>query len=205
MLSHNKRTVHSCIIYIIHEILAAMADAPGPTELSRPEWFAAFLADRGTRKPSAHTLKAYRQDFDAIATLIAGDADAVAGMLLGDITTDSMRTAFAQYAKTHEAASVGDAAAGSNATAPSSSPRCWPACAPRNCCAPTPATFDPATTALSSMSAARTAGYRSNWRWWRSSSTIWTAGRPVSPPQPDSAPPTSSREMRCSTVEYSAR
>jgi hypothetical protein len=32
-----------------------MADAPGPTEPARPEWFAAFLADRGTRKPSAHT------------------------------------------------------------------------------------------------------------------------------------------------------
>jgi hypothetical protein len=43
-------------------------------EASRPEWFAAFLADRGTRKPSAHTIKAYRQDFDAIATLIAGSA-----------------------------------------------------------------------------------------------------------------------------------
>ena len=38
---------------------------------ARPEWFAAFLSDRGTRKPSAHTLKAYRQGFDAIATLIA--------------------------------------------------------------------------------------------------------------------------------------
>ena len=39
---------------------------------ARPECFAAFLADRGSRKPSAHTLKAYRQDFDAIATLLAG-------------------------------------------------------------------------------------------------------------------------------------
>jgi hypothetical protein len=25
------------------------------TEVPRPQWFAAFLADRGTRKPSAHT------------------------------------------------------------------------------------------------------------------------------------------------------
>jgi integrase/recombinase XerC len=83
-----------------------MADAPGPTERTRPEWFAAFLADRGTRKPSAHTIKAYRQDFDAIATLVAGDAAGVASMALGDITTDSMRTAFAQYAKTHEAATI---------------------------------------------------------------------------------------------------
>ena len=72
---------------------------------ARPEWFAAFLADRGTRKPSAHTLKAYRQDFDAIATLIAGGED-LSGMSLGDITIDTMRTAFAQYAETHEAASI---------------------------------------------------------------------------------------------------
>jgi integrase/recombinase XerC len=48
-----------------------------PTEAAgddiRPAWFEAFLADRGTRKPSAHTMKAYRQDFDAIATLIVGE------------------------------------------------------------------------------------------------------------------------------------
>src|SRR6478736_6133215 len=78
----------------------------GRVDGSRPEWFAAFLADRGTRKPSAHTLKAYRQDFDAIATLVAGDAAGVSRMSLGDITTDSLRTAFAQYAETHEAASI---------------------------------------------------------------------------------------------------
>jgi len=28
-----------------------------------PDWFTAFLHDRQTRKPSAHTMKAYRQDF----------------------------------------------------------------------------------------------------------------------------------------------
>ena len=54
-----------------------MVNAPGPgrtntPEGSRPAWFAAFLADRGTRKPSAQTIKAYCQDFDAIATLITG-------------------------------------------------------------------------------------------------------------------------------------
>ena len=32
-----------------------------------PEWFIEFLNDRQTRKPSAHTMKAYRQDFVAIA------------------------------------------------------------------------------------------------------------------------------------------
>jgi hypothetical protein len=41
-----------------------MVNASGPgrantPDVSRPEWFAAFLADRGTRKPSAHTIKAY--------------------------------------------------------------------------------------------------------------------------------------------------
>ena len=83
-----------------------MADAPD-TESSRPEWFAAFLADRGTRKPSAHTMKAYRQDFDAIATFVAGGATSgLSRMSLGDITADSMRTVFAQYAETHEAASI---------------------------------------------------------------------------------------------------
>ena len=31
--------------------------------LPYPQWFARFLADRQTRKPSAHTMKAYQQDF----------------------------------------------------------------------------------------------------------------------------------------------
>ena len=41
-----------------------------------PEWFSQFLNDRQTRKPSAHTMKAYRQDFIAIATLVT-DGDPV--------------------------------------------------------------------------------------------------------------------------------
>jgi site-specific recombinase XerD len=72
----------------------------------RPAWFTSFLADRGTRKPSPHTLKAYGQDFDAIAALIVGDPRSVARMPLHDITTESMRVAFAQYAETHSAASI---------------------------------------------------------------------------------------------------
>ena len=138
-------------------------------------------------------------------------------MPLGGITTDSMRTAFAQYAETHEAASIQRcwstwnvlctflytseliaanpmplvgrpkiaktlpkalptdsvaallatlnadpqrrrrAATGSNVIAHSSSPRCWPGCAPMNCCAPTSVTFAVPTTALSSTFAARPA------------------------------------------------
>jgi hypothetical protein len=51
-------------------------------------------------------MKAYRQDFDAIATLIAGHAAGVARMPLGDITADSMRTALAQYGERDEPASI---------------------------------------------------------------------------------------------------
>jgi integrase/recombinase XerC len=72
----------------------------------RPQWFAPFLADRGTRKLSPHTMKAYRQDFDAIAALIVGSKGDLAVMSLGDITTKAMRGAFAQYAETHKAASI---------------------------------------------------------------------------------------------------
>jgi site-specific recombinase XerC len=82
---------------------------PGPTartELSRPEWFASFLADRGTRKRSTHTMKAYRQDFDAIAALIVGTDGDLSAIWLGHITTEAMRVAFAQFAETHEAASI---------------------------------------------------------------------------------------------------
>jgi integrase/recombinase XerC len=69
-----------------------------------PEWFNMFLEDRQARKPSAHTMKAYRQDFVAIATLVTGgNPAALAGT---DITKESMRAAFAAYADDHEAASI---------------------------------------------------------------------------------------------------
>ena len=76
-----------------------MADGPHQahdTSAFRPEWFAAFLCDRGTRKPSTQTMKAYRQGFDAIAALIVGDDSTdLSGMPLIAITTDTMRAAFA--------------------------------------------------------------------------------------------------------------
>ena len=102
-----------------------MADAPSQTdatEVSRPPWFEAFLADRGTRKPSVHTMKAYRQDFDAIATLLAG-GEGLSGMALGAITIDTVRTAFAQYAKTHEAATIRRCWSTWNVLCTSSTPR----------------------------------------------------------------------------------
>ena len=91
----------------------AAADAPGAaghtsadadTTTATPNWFADFLIDRATRKPSQHTLKAYRQDFTAVAGLLtSGDP---AGVALIDITRDNMRAAFAAYASTHEPASI---------------------------------------------------------------------------------------------------
>jgi integrase/recombinase XerC len=49
-------------------------------------------------------MKAYRQDFIAIATLATGGDPA--RLAATDITKDSMRTAFAVYARNHEAASI---------------------------------------------------------------------------------------------------
>jgi integrase/recombinase XerC len=82
---------------------AGDSSAPGDAELF-PDWFVQFLNDRQTRKPSAHTMKAYRQDFATIAFLVT-DGDP-ARLTVADITKDSMRQAFAAYARDHEAASI---------------------------------------------------------------------------------------------------
>ena len=60
-------------------------------ELRYPEWFLAFVADRAVRKPSPHTAKAYRQDFVAIATLLAGGPARVAQLTPVAITKDAMQ------------------------------------------------------------------------------------------------------------------
>ena len=76
----------------------------GDTAAATPNWFADFLIDRATRKPSVHTMKAYRQDFTAVADLLtSGDP---AGVALIDITKNTMRAAFAAYASAHEPASI---------------------------------------------------------------------------------------------------
>lgn len=71
-----------------------------------PPWFSAFLADRAVRKPSPHTAKAYRQDFAAIAELLAGDRVPMAQLVPADITKDAIRAAFAAYAQTREPATI---------------------------------------------------------------------------------------------------
>lgn len=90
--------------------MTATSRTPPPararTDAERSDWFRAFLTDRATRKPSPRTLQAYRQDFDAIAALVAGDPQQVPALSPRSITKDSMRQAFATYAESHEAASI---------------------------------------------------------------------------------------------------
>ena len=69
-----------------------------------PGWFADFLIDRATRKPSEHTMTAYRQDFALVAALLTGGSPA--DIALHDITKANMRAAFAAYASSHEPASI---------------------------------------------------------------------------------------------------
>lgn len=72
---------------------ASVEDESAPAADATPGWFTDFLNDRQTRKPSAHTMKAYRQDFIAIASVLTGNQPAA--MVVSDITKDSMRGAFA--------------------------------------------------------------------------------------------------------------
>nr|WP_240163912.1 tyrosine-type recombinase/integrase [Mycolicibacterium sphagni] len=65
-----------------------------------------FLADRAIRKPSPHTMKAYSQDFDAIATLLAGVPERLVDLRPNALTKLALQTAFAEYARTHAAASI---------------------------------------------------------------------------------------------------
>jgi hypothetical protein len=46
------------------------ASLPSAAADRNPEWFNTFLEDRQARKPSAHTMKAYRQDFIAVASIV---------------------------------------------------------------------------------------------------------------------------------------
>ncbi len=97
------RIVHAAttsVLPLAHTEIGVSAD-----ERARPEWFDGFLADRATRKPSAHTLAAYRSDFDAIAEIIVGGTDLTA-LRLDDINKDALRTAFGLFATTHAAASI---------------------------------------------------------------------------------------------------
>ena len=61
-----------------------------------------LLVDPAARKPSEHTIQAYRQDFTAVAALLM--AGSRADIALTDITKHNMRAVFATYASTNEPA-----------------------------------------------------------------------------------------------------
>ncbi|SEL01688.1 tyrosine-type recombinase/integrase [Rhodococcus maanshanensis] len=70
-------------------------------------WFGEFLIHRSTAKPSPNTLKAYRQDYTLIADALARAVGVSAAELtLAALDKTTMRTAFADYALTHQAASI---------------------------------------------------------------------------------------------------
>ncbi|BDX32367.1 integrase [Mycobacterium antarcticum] len=83
-----------------HEVDAANASR------NYPGWFKDFLSDRAIRKLSPYTIKAYCQDFHAIARQVVGTADAIRNLRTDELTKVSLRSAFAGYADTHSAASV---------------------------------------------------------------------------------------------------
>jgi site-specific recombinase XerD len=64
-----------------------------------------FLAARAVRKPSVHTLQAYRRDLTLILDLVAGGRNAAA-LPLADLSPRVLRAAFARFAVDRAAASV---------------------------------------------------------------------------------------------------
>ena len=64
-----------------------------------------FLAARATRKPSVHTLQAYRRDLTLILHL-AADGRNPAALPLGHLSPRVLRTAFARFAQNRAPASV---------------------------------------------------------------------------------------------------
>ncbi|WP_422769538.1 tyrosine-type recombinase/integrase [Plantactinospora sp. WMMC1484] len=68
-----------------------------------------FLSARATRKPSPHTLAAYRRDLLAVAGLVAADPATplpLARLPIRALTARSLRAAFARYAAPRAAASI---------------------------------------------------------------------------------------------------
>src|SRR4051794_21553294 len=113
----------------IHEDVPCWSRAPirpAATRDTRLPWpFTDFLADRAVRKPSPHTIKAYRQDFEAIATLLTGTPDAVPDLRTNELTKDTLRTALAPTRTPTQRPRSG--VAGRRGT------RCARSCSPRNC------------------------------------------------------------------------
>lgn len=76
-----------------------------PGDENRPRWFRDYMLDTRTAKRSPHTQAAIRQDFDAIAGLLAG-AVPLHQLTPQMLTKSRIRAAFAAYSDTHAPASV---------------------------------------------------------------------------------------------------
>lgn len=73
------------------------------------EWVSRFLHQLAVRKPSPHTLAAYRRDLEGIGRRIARAKDAGASieeLTLEDLDKAALRAAFASWAEDHAAASI---------------------------------------------------------------------------------------------------
>ncbi|MDV6296460.1 tyrosine-type recombinase/integrase (plasmid) [Rhodococcus aetherivorans] len=72
-----------------------------------PLLFEEFLLYRSSAKLSPHTVKAYRQDFTAIAARLATTTGTTADQLVSDVIDKTrMRAVFADFAADHSAASI---------------------------------------------------------------------------------------------------
>lgn len=71
------------------------------------DWFEEFLVYRSTAKPSPNTLRAYRQDYRAVADSLAHAAGTSPQLLTPDVIDKAtMRSAFAEFADTRQPASI---------------------------------------------------------------------------------------------------
>ena len=70
-------------------------------------WIEEFLTARAPRKPSEHTVAAYRRDLVGVARIVAEQAGTpLARLALGQLDTRSLRAGFAAYAVPRSPASV---------------------------------------------------------------------------------------------------
>lgn len=69
-----------------HCVVGSATHHHGEAELRYPDWFLRSWRIEQSASASPHTAKAYRQDFEAIATLLAGDSTRVVDLTPRDIT-----------------------------------------------------------------------------------------------------------------------
>lgn len=88
-------------------MLEAVDDGPPPGSAGFAGLVEAHLRSLGTRKPSPHTMAAYRRDLAGVATRLAEGLGLEASQLsLEHLSKASLRQAFSSWATDHAGASV---------------------------------------------------------------------------------------------------